>query len=232
MPPNGSKNGSLAVLTPDSVRPEGPDSFHCFDPRQSLTLRKSFPERSRSFAFHHQVRPVRLAKTIRPIESGVEKFSAPVVRRQNSVGLQNKQLTEAPECDPCYKSEFMIAFMVGFFSSLSVFFRSRYSLTLEILALRQQLGVLKRKNPRPRLRIHDRVFWIWLRRLWPAWKNVLVIVKPETVVAWQRAGFRLFWRLRSLARRVGRPSWALSSSRRPGNRMPNCYGRTSRCRWE
>src|SRR5512136_3132168 len=100
----------------------------------------------------------------------------------------------------------MIAFMIGFFRSLSAFFRSRYSLTLEILALRQQLGVLKRKNPRPRLQIHDRVFWILLRRLWPAWKNILVIVKPETVVAWHRAGFRLFWRLRSLPRRVGRPT--------------------------
>jgi len=56
----------------------------------------------------------------------------------------------------------------------------------DILALRQQLGVLKRKQPRPRLRIQDRMFWVLLRRLWPAWSNVLVIVKPETVVAWHR----------------------------------------------
>jgi len=59
----------------------------------------------------------------------------------------------------------MIPFPLGFLSYLSAFFRSRYNLGLEILALRQQLGVLKRKQPRPRLRIQDRVFWILLRRL-------------------------------------------------------------------
>jgi putative transposase len=96
--------------------------------------------------------------------------------------------------------------MIGLLRSLSTFFRSRYSLALELLALRQQLGVLKRKNPRPRLRILDRAFWILLRRLWPGWSNILVIVKPETVVAWHRCGFRLLWRLRSPSGRVGRPS--------------------------
>jgi len=99
----------------------------------------------------------------------------------------------------------MIPFFVSFLTCLSAFFRSRYNLGLEILALRQQLGVLKRKHPRPRLRIQDRIFWILLRRLWPAWSNILVIVKPETVVAWHRAGFRLFWRIRSRAKNKGRP---------------------------
>ena len=65
--------------------------------------------------------------------------------------------------------------------------------------------MLERMQPRPRLRIQDRMFWVLLRRLWPAWSNVLVIVKPETVVAWHRAGFRLFWRLRSRPKKVGRP---------------------------
>jgi len=99
----------------------------------------------------------------------------------------------------------MIPFCVGFLTCLSAFFRSRYNLGIEILALRQQLSVLKRKHPRPRLRIQDRRFWILLRRLWPAWSNVLVIVKPETVVAWHRAGFRLFWRLHSRPKSLGRP---------------------------
>jgi len=95
--------------------------------------------------------------------------------------------------------------MIPFFISFLTLFRSRYCLSLDIIALRQQLGVLKRKNPRPRLRMQDRIFWILLRRLWPAWRNVLVIVKPETVVAWHRAGFRLFWRLRSRPKSLGRP---------------------------
>lgn len=99
----------------------------------------------------------------------------------------------------------MIPFSFGFLACLSAFFRSRYNLGIEILALRQQLGVLQRKHPRPRLRIQDRIFWVLLRRLWPAWRNVLVIVKPETVVGWHRAGFRLFWRLRSQAKSRGRP---------------------------
>jgi putative transposase len=99
----------------------------------------------------------------------------------------------------------MIPFFVGLLACFGAFFRSRYSLGLEVLALRQQLAVLKRKHPRARLRIEDRIFWILLRRLWPAWSKVLVIVKPETVVAWHRAGFRLFWRLKSRPKDLGRP---------------------------
>ena len=94
----------------------------------------------------------------------------------------------------------MVSFFISFLTCLSAFFRSRYNLGLEILALRQQLGILKRKQPHPRLRIHDRILWILLRRLWPAWSNILIIVKPETVIAWHRAGFRLFWRRRSRPR--------------------------------
>src|SRR5438093_6876326 len=95
----------------------------------------------------------------------------------------------APEPTLWYKSRPMIPFFIGFLTCLSAFFRSRCNLGLEILALRQQLGILRRKIPRPRLRTQDRIFWILLRRLWPAWSNVLVIVKPETVVAWHRAAF-------------------------------------------
>jgi hypothetical protein len=93
----------------------------------------------------------------------------------------------APERTLCYEFGSMIPLLIGFLTCLNVFFRSRYNLGLEILALRQQLGIMKRKVPRPRLRTQDRIFWVLLRSLWPAWSNVLVIVKPETVVAWHRA---------------------------------------------
>jgi putative transposase len=96
--------------------------------------------------------------------------------------------------------------MIPIFLFLSSFFGTRYNLGLEILALHQQLGVLKQKHPRPRLRIRDRMFWALLHRLWPAWSNALVIVKPQTVVGWHRAGFRLFWRLRSRPKSIGRPT--------------------------
>ena len=81
-------------------------------------------------------------------------------------------------------------------------FSSRKELVLENLALRQQLAVLRAKTPRPQVRTVDRLFWVGLSRIWPKWKDVLHLVKPETVIAWHREGFRLFWRWRS---RGGRP---------------------------
>jgi hypothetical protein len=77
-------------------------------------------------------------------------------------------------------------------------------LVLENLALRQQLAVLRRSAPRPRLRPCDRVFWVWLSRWWAGWKDALVIVSPATVVGWHRQGFRLWWRWKSRGR-PGRP---------------------------
>jgi putative transposase len=99
----------------------------------------------------------------------------------------------------------MILFFAGFFLFLCSFFRSRCNLGLEILALRQQVSVLNRKHPHPRLRAGDRLFWVFLHRLWSGWSNALIVVKPETVVAWHRTGFRLFWRFRSRSKNRGRP---------------------------
>jgi len=80
-------------------------------------------------------------------------------------------------------------------------FRSRRRLVLENLALRQQLGVLKRRHPRPRLDLFDKLFWAMAYQFWPAWKETLIVVTPETVVRWHRAGFRLYWRLISRVRK-------------------------------
>jgi len=82
--------------------------------------------------------------------------------------------------------------------------RRRGSLLLENLVLRQQLSALKRKNGRPKLTGLDRCFWIAVSRLWSEWKNSLLVVKPETVVEWHRRGFRLYWRLKSKAKQIGR----------------------------
>ncbi len=61
----------------------------------------------------------------------------------------------------------------------------------EILVLRQQLLVLSRKSrARVSLRNLDRLLLVWLYRLYPSVLNAVVIVKPETVVAWHRRGFR------------------------------------------
>jgi len=83
-------------------------------------------------------------------------------------------------------------------------FRSRAVLELENLALRHQLHVLRRQRPgRPRLFVIDRLLWVWLYRLCPRCLEVMVLVKPATVIQWHRQGFRRYWRWRS---RSGRPS--------------------------
>src|ERR1039457_2145420 len=84
---------------------------------------------------------------------------------------------------------------------LSVF-RSREDLVLENLALRQQLLALHAKRPRSRLGSIDKLFWVALRSLWTGWKKSLIVVQPETVVRWHRAGFRLYWTWLSRTRRV------------------------------
>jgi len=74
-------------------------------------------------------------------------------------------------------------------------FRSRASLEAEIVALRRQLNVRRRKAPK-RLAYSnfDCLVFVSLYRISPRIVNALVIVKPETVIRWHRAGFRLFWR--------------------------------------
>src|SRR3979490_1129646 len=81
-------------------------------------------------------------------------------------------------------------------------FRGRRKLLLENLALRQQLAVLKRRHPRPRLLAFDKFFWVLARRFWSGWKQALIVVSPETVVRWHRSGFALYWRAISKARRI------------------------------
>ena len=73
------------------------------------------------------------------------------------------------------------------------FLRSRSEQAVVELALRQQLVLYSQTRSRPRLTSVDRAFWVALRHLWPCWKEVLVIVKPETVVRWHRNGFWLYW---------------------------------------
>jgi putative transposase len=83
-------------------------------------------------------------------------------------------------------------------------FRTHRGLMLENLALRQQLAVLKRKHPRPRLRPLDKLFWVLARRFWPRWREMLVLIQPETVARWHRAGFKAYWAmLCKVRKRVG-----------------------------
>jgi putative transposase len=91
--------------------------------------------------------------------------------------------------------------------TLAVIFKTSTQLRLENLALRRQLAVLRRSAPkRLQLTPADRIFWVWLRRVWSDWQSALLIVKPATVLAWHRKGFRLFWRWKIQRGKPGRPS--------------------------
>jgi transposase InsO family protein len=95
-----------------------------------------------------------------------------------------------------------VATTIAFF--LRAFLVPRAVLAAENLALRQQLAILQVSAKRPRLRRRDRIFWVWLSRLWSGWRPCLMIVKPETVVCWHREGFKLYWRWKS-RKKTGRP---------------------------
>jgi len=84
-------------------------------------------------------------------------------------------------------------------------FRSRTSREAEMLALRQQLNVLRRGAPKRRtFNICDRLIFVLLYRIAPGILDALAIVQPETILRWHRAGFRAFWRWKARRRR-GRP---------------------------
>src|SRR5919197_5514005 len=91
---------------------------------------------------------------------------------------------------------------------LMTLLRSRLALQLEIVALRHQIAVYQRSVSRPRLRASDRLFWVWLSRLWSGWQHALAFVQPRTVIAWQRQRFRDHWRRLSQQGTPGRPTIA------------------------
>ena len=98
-------------------------------------------------------------------------------------------------------SEVILVLLRSLFSGC----QSRRLLLLENMALRHQLTVLRRQSCKPRLAQADRLLWLALRRLWPDWQKGLLLFHPQTVIAWHRQGFRLFWRWKSRAR-SGRPT--------------------------
>ena len=65
---------------------------------------------------------------------------------------------------------------------LRAFLSPRAALAAENLALRQQLAVLQVSAKRPKLRTRDRLFWVWLSRLWSGWRSCLRPAKPETFI--------------------------------------------------
>jgi len=80
-------------------------------------------------------------------------------------------------------------------------FKTKARLEAEIIMLRHQLNVLRRRvPPKPRLVVGDRLLFVWLYRLFPSVLNAVTIVQPETIIRWHRTGFRLYWRWKSRSR--------------------------------
>jgi putative transposase len=117
--------------------------------------------------------------------------------------------------------------------AVSAILKSRAALQLENLALRHQLAVLHRSaKGRPPLQTADRLLWVWLSRIWTDWRSPLMIVKPETVVAWHRNAFRFFWTWKIRRGKPGRPAVPLEvralirrmSKDNPGWGAPRIHG--------
>src|SRR5947209_16435735 len=85
--------------------------------------------------------------------------------------------------------------------------KSRAALQLENIALRHQIGVLQR-SAKKRLTLNnaDRLLWIGLSRVWAEWRSALKIVKPGTVIAWQRKAFHTYWTCKVQRGKPGRPA--------------------------
>src|SRR6266567_4352815 len=99
----------------------------------------------------------------------------------------------------------MVAFLILFLHVLISPFKTRARLEAEIVLLRHQLNVLRRRVPsKQKLTVADRLLFVWLHRLFPSLLNAVTIVQPETIIRWHRTGFRLYWRWKSRSR-GGRP---------------------------
>jgi len=99
----------------------------------------------------------------------------------------------------------VVSALLAFVVSL---FQSRQVLHLRILALQHQVAVYKQTIHRPCLTPTDRLFWVWLSRLWPGWHGTLQFVQPRTVIAWQHKRFREHWRRLSQRGTPGRSALA------------------------
>jgi hypothetical protein len=98
-----------------------------------------------------------------------------------------------------------MSLVLALLGALRAALRTRNDLTLENLALRQQLAVLLRRSKRPQFGRLGRAFWVWLSCRGARWREVFHVVRPETVIRWHRHGFRAFWTWKSRRGRTGRP---------------------------
>ena len=99
----------------------------------------------------------------------------------------------------------MLSLLASLFDQLTQAFADRRDLLLENAALRQQLAVYERKGSRQHLTPADRLFWVWLSRIWQRWRSALFIVQPQTVINWHRRAWKRYWTRKSGPGSRGRP---------------------------
>src|SRR2546427_217862 len=86
-----------------------------------------------------------------------------------------------------------MSIVLALLGALRAALRTCTNLTLENLALRQQLALLRHGSKRPRSGRLDRLLWVWLSSRWAGWRDALHLVRPETVIRWHRQGFRVLY---------------------------------------
>lgn len=89
-------------------------------------------------------------------------------------------------------------------SLIASLLKSQAGLRAENLALRHQLCVYQRSVKRPKVQPADRILWSLLAKTWTGWRNALILVKPETVIRWQRRRFKEHWKRLSESGKPGR----------------------------
>src|SRR2546427_7574349 len=99
----------------------------------------------------------------------------------------------------------MLDAILSLFRMILLILGGHVQVALENFALREQLAIFQRSVPHPKIRPTDRLFWVCLRKVWKEWKSALVIVRPETVLDWQRRRFRRYWSQLSRHTNPGRP---------------------------
>ena len=100
----------------------------------------------------------------------------------------------------------MLSRLFAVLKTVCSLFKSRRQLTLENLALRQQLAMLKPSVKRPQALPADRLFWVLFSKYVNGWRSMLHALHPDTVVRWHRQGFRFYWRWKSRGPKPGRPT--------------------------
>ena len=97
-----------------------------------------------------------------------------------------------------------IAILAGLNALLFVCIQRK--IMMQVIVQHQQLAVYKRSVKKLKIKERDRIFWMMLSIFWSEWKSRLIIVKPETILRWNRRRFKDYWKIISRPKcKAGRP---------------------------